>query len=71
MSDNLTTGIVTVVMGIIGIATIAVIVGNKAQTAGVIGAAGGALAQNITAAVSPVTGTAATYTQGTSSSQSL
>jgi hypothetical protein len=56
MSDNLTTGIVTVIMGIIGVATIAVIFGTNAKTSTVIQAGGNALAQNIAAAVSPVTG---------------
>lgn len=56
MSDNLITGIVTIVLGIIGIATLAVIVAPQARTGQVIQSAGNALAQNIAAAVSPVTG---------------
>lgn len=56
MSDNLMTGVVTIVLGILGVATLAVIFSKNANTAGVIGAGGGALAQDIGAAVSPITG---------------
>jgi ABC-type phosphate transport system permease subunit len=55
MSDNLMTGITTVVLGIIGLATIAVLVSKNAQTGNVIQAAASGLGNNIEAAVSPVT----------------
>lgn len=67
MSDNFATGIVTVALGVLGVATLAVIFSTKANTSGVIQAGGSALAQNITAAVSPITGTAATVSFPSSS----
>lgn len=57
MADNLISSIVTVLTAIIGIAIIAVLVSNKAQTSQVIGAGGNAFSQAIEAAVGPVTGT--------------
>jgi PRD1 phage membrane DNA delivery len=56
MADNLISSIVTVLTAIIGIAIIAVLVSNRAQTAQVVGAGGNAFSQAIEAAVSPVTG---------------
>lgn len=56
MSDNMATGIVTIALGIIGVATLAVILSQKANTPQVIGAAGNALGYDIGVAVSPVTG---------------
>ncbi len=56
MSDQIVSGIVTIATAIVGVAIIAVLVSNRAQTAGVIGAGGGAFAQDLAAAVSPVTG---------------
>lgn len=56
MSDNMATGIVTIVLGIIGVASLAVIFSRSANTSGVIQAGGNALAQDIGAAVSPITG---------------
>lgn len=56
MSDNLATGIVTIALGILGVATLAVIFSKSANTSGVIQAGGSALANNILAAVSPITG---------------
>lgn len=47
---------VTVLTAIVGVAIIAVLVSNKAQTGQVIGAAGNAFVQGLEAAVSPVTG---------------
>jgi hypothetical protein len=64
MADNLISSLVTVVTAIIGIAIIAVLVSNKAQTAGVIGAGGNAFSQAIEAAVSPVTGTSPDISSG-------
>jgi PRD1 phage membrane DNA delivery len=51
-------GIVAVIASIIGLAIIAVLVSQKAQTSGVIQSAGTALSSVIGAAVAPVTGTA-------------
>ena len=54
--DALTGAIVTIVTAIIGVAILAVIVGKNSRTTDVITAAGKALAGDLTAAVSPVTG---------------
>lgn len=62
MSDNLITGVVTVAMGILGVATLAVIFSQKANTSAVISAGGNALGNNILAAVSPITGTSPNLT---------
>lgn len=51
--------VVTIVAGIIGIALVAVLVSQKANTAGVFAAAGGAFSNALSAAVSPVTGNSA------------
>lgn len=56
MSDNLITGMVTIALGILSVATLAVIFSKQANTAGVITAGGNALGNNILAAVSPITG---------------
>lgn len=56
MSDQLITAIVSVVLGIIGLATLAVILSPQAQTANVTTAASKGLATDIAAAVAPVTG---------------
>ena len=56
MSDQLVTALVTIVVAIIGLASLSVILSPHAQTAGVIRAGSGGLAQDINAAVSPVTG---------------
>lgn len=54
--DNIVNSATTIVLAIIGIAILAVIVSRNAQTPQVIQAASGGLAQDIGAAVSPVTG---------------
>jgi hypothetical protein len=54
--DKFMESAVTIAVAIIGLATIAVLVSRNANTAGVIGAGGGALAQGIEAATAPVTG---------------
>lgn len=54
MIDRFLTDIVAVATAIIGLAIIAVLVSQKADTAGVIKAAGAALATDIGAAVKPV-----------------
>lgn len=51
--------VVTIVAGIIGIALVAVLVSQRANTAGVFAAAGGAFSNALSAAVSPVTGNSA------------
>jgi len=61
VSDNMATGVVTIVLGILGVATLAVIFSRNANTSGVIQAGGSALAQDIGAAVSPITGGAGGY----------
>ncbi len=52
--------IVTIIAGVIGVAIIAVLVSNRAQTANVFAAAGGAFSNVLSTAVSPVTGRAGT-----------
>lgn len=56
MSDQLITAVVSIVLGIIGLAALATVLSPKAATSQVIGAASGGLAQDIGTAVSPVTG---------------
>ena len=56
MSDNLITALVSIVVAIIGLASLSVILSPKAQTGGVIKAASGGLAQDIAAATSPLGG---------------
>lgn len=46
----------TVLLGIVGVATVAVIVSRKSQSPAVIQAAGSAFANSLDVAVSPVTG---------------
>lgn len=48
--------IVTVLLAIIGVAVVAVLVSKQAQTGSVLGAGGGAIAQALGCALSPVTG---------------
>ena len=54
----------TIGSAIVGIAIIAVLVSQRAQTSNVITSAGQAFANDISAAVSPVTGNAATPNVG-------
>jgi PRD1 phage membrane DNA delivery len=54
MFDRFMTDIVAVATAIIGLAIIAVLVGQKAQTSNVISAAATGLANDIKAAVAPV-----------------
>jgi len=56
MSSEIIGGIVAIALAIIGLATLAVILSRNANTAGVIGASSRGLAQDIGAAISPVTG---------------
>lgn len=54
--NNFWSGVVTIVLAIIGVATIAVVVSKNANTSGVIKAGGGALSDLLRVAVSPVSG---------------
>jgi hypothetical protein len=62
MSDSLATSIVTVLMGIIGVAIIAVLVSGKAQTSQVIGAGASGFSGVLNSALSPIIG--GTFTGG-------
>lgn len=62
--DQFWTSVVTIASAIVGIAIIAVLVSNKAQTSSVITSATSGFANDIEAAVSPVTGNAATPNVG-------
>lgn len=63
MGSDVTSAIVTIALGIIGVATIATIFSNKAQTSQVINSATGGFATDLLAAVSPVTGTTPNISQ--------
>ncbi len=65
MSDQVIGGIITVATAIIGVAIIAVLVSNNAQTANVIGSAGQAFSQALGIAESPVTGSGSGIGMGT------
>jgi len=52
--DSIVKELAGIVVAIIGVATVAVLVGSKAQTSSVIKAAGDALSTDLKAAVSPV-----------------
>ena len=56
MSDNLITALVSIVVAIIGLAALSVVLSPNAKTSQVIGAGAGGLAQDIGAAVAPVSG---------------
>lgn len=56
MSDNLVTALVSIVLAIIALASLATILSPHAQTANVIKAGSGGLAQDIAAATAPVSG---------------
>lgn len=56
---NISEPIVTVLVGLVGLAMVAVLVSNKANTSNVIGSIGGAFSNAVSAAVSPVTGNSA------------
>lgn len=56
MLDRITTEIVGIATAIVGLALVAVLVSQKAQTPQVIKAAGDALSADLKAAVSPVVG---------------
>ncbi len=54
--DDFFAGIITVLIAIVGVATVAVIFSKNANTAGVAQAFFGGISQDIGAAVSPITG---------------
>lgn len=56
MTDQLITSVVTVVMAVIGVAILAVLVSSQSNTTGVIKAGASGFAQDLTTALSPVTG---------------
>jgi hypothetical protein len=56
MGDNLVSGVVTVLTAIVGVAIIAVIVSNNAQTGTVLTDAGNAFSSALKAATGPVSG---------------
>lgn len=56
MTDNIISGIVTVMTAIIGVAILAVIVSKNSNTSGVISSAGSAFAGALSAATAPITG---------------
>lgn len=54
--DQFWTSVVTILTAIVGLAIIAVLVSQRATTANVIRAASGGFAEDLAAAVSPITG---------------
>lgn len=56
MGDKLTTGLISIVTAIIGVAIIALLVSKQANTSGVLGAAGKSFSQILACALSPITG---------------
>ena len=56
MGNQVIAGFVTVATAIIGVAILATLVSNRAQTANVIRAASGGFAQDLGVALSPVSG---------------
>lgn len=56
MGDRIITEIVTIATAIVSLAIVAVLVSKQANTSGVVSAAGNALATDLKAAVSPVSG---------------
>lgn len=56
MSDHLITGIVSVLLAIIGVAALAVLVSRSAQTPGVLSAGSKAFSGALCTALTPVTG---------------
>jgi len=61
MSDHLMTGIVSVLLAIIGVAAVALLVSRNAQTGGVLNAGAGAFSCSLATALSPVTGGGSTF----------
>lgn len=57
--NQITESIVTIATAIVGLAIVAVLVSNRANTANVLGAAGSAFSNALSAATGPVTGAVA------------
>lgn len=66
MSDSLITSVTTVLLAIVGVAIIAVLVSKNANTVGVIGAGSQGFAQDLGAALAPITGGSFNYGGGAS-----
>jgi hypothetical protein len=64
MADHLFSSIVTIATAIVGVAILAVLVSKQANTSGVIQAATGGFAQDLAAAVAPVSGGFGSFTGG-------
>ena len=64
MADHLFSSIVTIATAIVGVAILAVLVSKNASTAQVIGAATSGFAQDLGAAVAPVSGGLGSFTGG-------
>lgn len=62
--NQLTEALVTIVTAIIGVAILSVLVSNRSNTAGVLGAFGQSFSNMLSAATGPVTGKAATPNVG-------
>jgi hypothetical protein len=60
--NSLTEAVVTILTAIVGVAILAVLVGQKSQTSSVIQAAGSAFGNSLAVAESPVTGSSVTPT---------
>jgi hypothetical protein len=56
--NELTSGLITIGVAIIGVATLAVIVSRNSNTTGVITATASGFSQSLATALSPITGTA-------------
>lgn len=56
MSDNLITGLISVLIALVGLASLSVILSPKAQTSQVLQAGSQGFAADLNAATSPVTG---------------
>lgn len=69
--NNLVESGTSIALAVIGLAIIATLVSNKANTTGVIQAGASGLANNIAVAQSPVTGTSLTLSLGYPSGNSL
>lgn len=65
--NQITEGVVTIATAIVGVAILAVLVSNKSQTPQVLGAAGSAFSNALSAATGPVTGSTAAPVNQTSS----
>jgi uncharacterized membrane protein YgcG len=64
MGEKMIESLVMIATAIVGVAIIAVLVSSRANTAGVIASAGAAFANDLSAAVAPVTGATATINTG-------